>query len=75
MYWIIGQKLQLSLENKLLVYKPILKHIWTYGIQLWGSTSNSTIDILDRFQSKALRITTDAPWYVPNAVITLMSII
>jgi hypothetical protein len=27
------------------------------------------VEILERFQSKVLRINTDAPWYVPNAVI------
>jgi hypothetical protein len=69
MYWIIGRKSQLSLANNLLVYKAILKPIWTYGIQLWGTACNSNIDILETFQSKVLRIITDAPWYVPNAVI------
>ena len=69
LYWIIDRKSQLSLENKQLVYKAILKPIWTYGVQLWGSASNSNIDILERFQSKVLRIITDAPWYVPNTVI------
>jgi hypothetical protein len=69
LYWILGRKSHLSLENKLLVYKGILKHIWTYGVQLWGTASNSNIDILERFQSKDLRIITDAPWYVPNTVI------
>jgi len=75
MYWITGRKSQLSLTNKLLVYKAILKPIWTYGIQLWGTASNSIIDILERFQSKFLPINTDALWlcaqcgYVPNAVI------
>ena len=49
--------------------KAILKPIWTYGIQLWGSASNTNIDILGRFQPKVLRIFTDAPWYVPNTVI------
>jgi hypothetical protein len=29
LYWILGQKSQLSLENKLLMYKVILKPIWT----------------------------------------------
>ena len=33
-----------------------------------GTASNSNIDILESFQSKVLRIITDAPWYVPNAV-------
>ena len=69
LYWIIGRKSQLSLENKLLVYKVILKPVWTYGIQLWGTASNSNLEILERFQSKVLRIITDAPWYVPNAMI------
>jgi hypothetical protein len=62
-------KSQLSLENKLLVYKVILKPVWTYGIQLWGIGSNSNLEILERFASKVLRIITDAPWYVPNTVI------
>jgi hypothetical protein len=68
LYWIIGRKSQLSLENKLFVYKAILKPIWTYGVQLWGSASNSNIEILERFQSKGIRIIKDTPWYVPNAV-------
>ena len=69
MYWIKGRKSQLSLTNKLLVYKAILKPISTYGIQLWGTASNSNIDILEKSQPKVLRIITDAPCYVPNAVI------
>jgi hypothetical protein len=56
-------------RNKLLIYKTILKPIWTYGIQLWGTVSTSNIEILERFQSKALRMIVDAPWYVPNTVI------
>ena len=69
LYWIIGRKSQLSMENILLEYKAILKPIWTDGVQLWGSASNSNIEILERFQSKVLRIITDAPRYVPNVVI------
>jgi hypothetical protein len=69
MYWLLGRKSQLSLSNKLLLYKTILKPIWTYGIQLWGTASTSNIEILERFQSKALRIIIDAPWYVPNTLI------
>jgi hypothetical protein len=69
MYWLQGRKFKLSTKNKLLIYKVILKPIWTYGIQLWGTTSNSNIEILERFQSKVLRLTVDAPWYVSNSVI------
>lgn len=68
-YWLLGPKSKLSLENKLLVYKVILKPIWTYGIQLWGTASNSNIEILQRYQSKTLRSIVTAPWYVRNDVI------
>jgi hypothetical protein len=68
LYWITGRRSQLSLENKLLVYKVILKPVWTFGVQLWGTASISNLEILGRFQSKVLRIITDAPRYVPNAV-------
>jgi hypothetical protein len=69
LYRIKGRKSQLSLSNKLLAYKAILKPIWTHGVQLWKSASNSNLEILERFQSKVLRIITDAPRYVPNAEI------
>jgi len=35
MYWMLGNKSQLSIENKLLLYKAILKPIWTYGVRNW----------------------------------------
>jgi hypothetical protein len=62
MYWLLGRRSQLSLSNKLLLYKFILKPNWTYGIQLWGTASTSNIEILERFQSKTLRLLVDAPW-------------
>ena len=64
--WIIGRHSPLSLENKILIYKTILKPVWTYGIELWGCASNSNIEIIQRYQSKLLRSITNAPWYVTN---------
>jgi hypothetical protein len=61
-YWLLGRRSKLSVSNKLLIYKAILKPIWTHGIQLWGTTSNSNIAILKRFQSKVLRPIVDDPW-------------
>jgi hypothetical protein len=69
MYRLLGRKSKLSVNNKLLIYNVILKPIWTYGIQLWGTTCNSNIEILERFQSKVLWLIVDAPWYVSNFVI------
>jgi hypothetical protein len=69
MYWLFGRKSELYKSNKHLIYKTILKPIWTYRIQLWGTATTSNIEILERVQSKALRMIVDAPWYVPNTVI------
>jgi hypothetical protein len=69
MYWLLGRKSKLSTSSKLFIYKTILKPIWNYGLQLWGTASTSNIEILKRFQWKTLRTIVDAPWYVPNMVI------
>ena len=61
LYWLLGPKSELSLENKIKIYGAILKPVWTYGIQLWGTTSNSNVEILQRYQSKTLRQIVNAP--------------
>jgi hypothetical protein len=66
MLWLIGRKSPLTLENKLLIYKTVLRPIWTYGKELWGCASKTNIAILQRYQSKLLRIITNAPRYVAN---------
>lgn len=69
LFWLLNRNSELTMENKLLLYKTILKPVWTYGIQLWGTAANSNIEILQRFQSKVLRMIADVPWFVPNDII------
>ena len=66
MFPLLERKSKLSIENKLLLYKCVLKPIWVYGIQLWGTASNSNIEILQRFQSNVLRNIVNAPKYISN---------
>jgi hypothetical protein len=66
MSWLLGRKSKLSLENNTLIYKCILKPIWTYGIQLWGCANPSNTKIIQRLQSNVLRTITNAPWYISN---------
>ena len=68
-YWLISHRSNLSTQNKITLYKIVVKPVWTYGIQLWGTASNSNIEILQRFQSKTLRSLINAPWYVTNEAI------
>jgi hypothetical protein len=43
LYWITGKHFPLSLNNKLLIYKTILKLTWTYGIEIWGCASLTNV--------------------------------
>jgi hypothetical protein len=42
-------------------------------MQLWVTASTSNTESIDRFQSKALRMIVDAPWYVSNTFILRIS--
>ena len=50
-------------NRHIIIQKTVLKPVWTHGIELWSCASNSNIEIIQRYQSKILRILTNAPWY------------
>jgi hypothetical protein len=62
----MGRSSALYVYSKLMLYQQVLKPIWTYGIQLWGCTSQSNKNIIQRFQNRVLRDIVDAPWYIRN---------
>ena len=73
-YWLTGRRSKLNIQNKINkavqgLYKAVIKPVWSYGIQLWGTASNSNIEILQRFQSKTLRSLLNAPCYVTKETI------
>jgi len=54
------------INTKLLIYKSLLKPIWTYGLQLWGNAKKSNLNKIQTFQNIALRKLLNAPPYVSN---------
>jgi hypothetical protein len=58
-----------SSVRRIVLYKAILKPIWSCGLQLWECAKPSTISLIQRLQSKTLRAITDAPWYVSNLIL------
>jgi hypothetical protein len=56
--------------NNRIIFKPI----WTYRIQPWGTASTCNIEILERFQSKALRMIVDSSWFLRNMVIRTLTV-
>jgi hypothetical protein len=65
----ILERLFLLLRIELILRLVTYIIIHTYLLQLWGTASTSNIEILERFQSKALCMMVNAPWYVPNTII------
>jgi len=65
-YRLLGRHSKLSLTNKLLLYKTVLRPIWTYGLELWGSAKPSNIKKIQSMQSKILRVITNSPFYISN---------
>lgn len=66
LYWLLGRTSELSTENKIMIYKQVLKPVWTYGVQLWGCTKVSNTKRIQTFQNKVIRGIVNAPWYIRN---------
>jgi hypothetical protein len=67
MYWLLGRSSELSVHNKLTLYKQVIRPIWSYGIQLRGCASDSNIQVIQRYQNKILKCIINAPWYLRNS--------
>ena len=63
---LLDNRSRLTLDNKLLIYKTVLKPMWTYGLELWGSAKPTNIQRIQVLQSRILRKITNAPFYVSN---------
>ena len=66
MHWLTSRKSKLSIENKLKIYRTIIKPIWTYGISLCGTAAMNHINKIETMQATILRTILNAPWYVRN---------
>jgi hypothetical protein len=69
---LISRNNNTNLKVKLLIYKTLLKPIWTYGIQLWGSAKKSNTNKIQVFQNLALRRLSNAPPYVSNLTLHMI---
>ena len=58
-----------NMKNEWVDLDFLVAPIWTYGLEVWSCASKSNIEIIQRFQSKLLRATVNAPWYLTNAMI------
>ena len=61
LYWLIGRRSSLPTECKLMIYRQVLKPIWTYGCQLWGCAAASHRLKIQQQQNKILRLILNVP--------------
>lgn len=66
LYWLLQKNSSLTLDNKLLIYNSVIKPVWTYGIQIWGTAKKTNIALIQRQQSKILRKITNSDWFITN---------
>jgi hypothetical protein len=58
MYWLLGRNSELSIYNKRILYKQVLRPVWSYGL---GYASDSNIQVIQRFQNNVLKCIAQAP--------------
>lgn len=63
---LLDYRSKLTLENKILLYKTIIRPMWSYGLEIWGSAKKTNIERFQTLQSIILRKITNAPFYVSN---------
>jgi hypothetical protein len=43
---------ELTLYNKIILYKQVIRPVWSYGIKLWCWVCDSNIVVIPRYQTK-----------------------
>jgi hypothetical protein len=49
---LIGRRSQITIDDKLLIYKRILRPVWPYGAQLWGAPNQAILILSKEFKIK-----------------------
>uniref|UniRef100_A0A2S2P9I5 Putative RNA-directed DNA polymerase n=1 Tax=Schizaphis graminum TaxID=13262 RepID=A0A2S2P9I5_SCHGA len=56
----------MNINTKLLIFKSLLRPLWTYGVQLWGAAKPLNTSTIKAFQSIYLCLVASAHWYLTN---------
>jgi len=63
---LLNTKSDLSIKNRVLLYKQLIRPLMDYACPTWRSAARSHVRRLEVLQSKCLRLATGATWYVSN---------
>lgn len=62
----LGRRSKMNKNNKILLYKQIIRPTALYGSAVWGTTALSHLRLLETCQNKMLRRMANSPWFVRN---------
>jgi hypothetical protein len=63
---LLNRKSDLSVRNRVLLYKQLIRPMMDYACPAWRSAARSHVQRLQVLESKRLRLAAGAPWYVSN---------
>jgi hypothetical protein len=63
---LINRRSGLSIRNRVLLYKQLIRPVMEYGCPIWRCATHSYVKQLQVLQSKCLRIATGAPWFISS---------
>ena len=63
---LLNRRSDISVRNGVLLYKQLIRPMMEYACAAWRSAARTHVRRLQVLQSKCLRPTTGAPWYVSN---------
>lgn len=66
MFWLFGRHSKLRRNNKILLYKSMVRPIWAYGSQIWACSAKTNVGKIEVVQNKLLRLIAGARWYERN---------
>ncbi|ERL84472.1 hypothetical protein D910_01903 [Dendroctonus ponderosae] len=64
LYPLLNRQSHMSIRNKLLLIKTIIRPALTYGSTSWGYASECHLKRLQATENKIRRMAVDAPWFV-----------
>ncbi|ENN74747.1 hypothetical protein YQE_08685, partial [Dendroctonus ponderosae] len=66
---LLNRRSQMSVRNKLLLIKSVIRPAMTYPSTVWGYAAKTYLRQLQATENKLLRMAIDAPWFVRNTQI------
>lgn len=69
LYRLVCSHSALPLRQKRQIYITLLRPMWLYGSELYGTAKKSNLRKIQAFQSKFLRLITGAPFYVNSHIL------